>query len=146
MLRFSSLWRISAKQFANASQSAHTRKQNFRETKASLQVSRKRAQAQRATFDIQQDVNQRFGMRQNNFAHERRSLQKAAEDLMYSRRHRAEQRSGRAGQHYVTARDRAEEMATARQLLQMQESTRKAMRKGKTERTEWFRAQKQWSR
>lgn len=146
MLRISSFWHISAKQFARGPLATHSRKQSFRESKASLQISRRRAQTQQVNFEVQQAVNQQFGLRQRHFARERRSMQHAAEDLMYGRAHQAERKSGHAGRHYITAQDRADEMATARQLLQMQESTRRLMKKGKTTRTESFRAEKRWCR
>jgi hypothetical protein len=146
MLRHSWLWRISAKQLDHGPFATHSRKQSYRESKAALQVSRRRAQTQKTNFELQQALNQQFGAQQRQYAAGRRSLQRAAEDLMYGRAHRAERRTGQAGQTYTTARDRAEEMATARQLLQMQESTRRLMKKGKVARTDLFRAHKRWSR
>lgn len=109
-------------------------------------MSRLRSQTQRANFNLQQELNQDFGARQHAFAQGRLSMQRAAEDLMYDRAYRAQRHGGRAGQVYRTTKDRAAEMATARQLLQMQESTRRLMKKGRTQRTESFRAQKQWNR
>ncbi|KPA74675.1 hypothetical protein ABB37_09002 [Leptomonas pyrrhocoris] len=146
MLRLLSLQRISSKQFTHGPFATHSRKQSFRESKASLQVSRRRAQSQQANFELQQSVNEQFGSRQRRYGHERRCMQHAAEDLMYGRAQRAARRDGQAGQSYTTAKDRAAEMATARQLLQLQESTRRLMKKGKTSRTESFRALKRWSR
>ncbi|KPI84117.1 hypothetical protein ABL78_6833 [Leptomonas seymouri] len=145
MFRLSSIWRISSKQLAHGPLSTHSRKQSFRESKASLQVSRRRSQMQQANFELQQEVNQQIGLRQHLYASERRSMRHAAENLMYGRAHRAERRDGQAGRFHTTVKDRASEMAMARQLLQMQESTRRLMKKGKTMRTEMFRAQKRRS-
>lgn len=146
MLRLTLLWCISAKQLARGSLSAHSRKQNFRQTKTALYTSRLRAQTQRANFDLQQEINQAFGEQQRGYAHGRHAMQHAAEDLMYDRAHHAARRAGAAGSVHRTTRDRAADLATARELLHMQESTRRLMKRGRTQRTDAFRAQKQWNR
>ncbi|KAG5506937.1 hypothetical protein JIQ42_07656 [Leishmania sp. Namibia] len=146
MLRLTIILCLSSRQLANGPLATHTRKQSFRQSKAALQISRMRSQGQRANFTLQQKLNQEFGALQHTFARGRCSMLRAAEDLMYDRAYRAERRDGRAGQVYRTSKDRAEEMATARQLLHMQESTRQLMKKGRTLRTESFRARKKWNR
>ncbi|CAG9569393.1 conserved hypothetical protein [Leishmania major strain Friedlin] len=146
MLRLTFALRLSSKQLSHGPLATHTRKQSFRQSKTALQVSRLRSQTQRANFNLQQELNRDFGARQYAFAQGRRSMQRAAEDLMYDRAYRAERHRGRAGEVYRTTKDRAAEVATARQLLQMQESTRRLMKKGRTQRVEAFRAQKQWNR
>ncbi|CBZ24124.1 conserved hypothetical protein [Leishmania mexicana MHOM/GT/2001/U1103] len=146
MLSFTFALRLSSKQLSHGLLPTHTRKQSFRQSKTALQMSRLRSQTQWENFKLQQELNQEFGARQHTFAQGRRSMQRAAEDLMYDRAYRVERRDRRAGQVYRTTKDRAAEMATARQLLQMQEGTRRLMKKGRTQRTESFRAQKQWNR
>ncbi|KAG5485804.1 hypothetical protein LSCM1_07217 [Leishmania martiniquensis] len=146
MLRFTITLSLSSRQLSHGPLATRTPKQSFRQSKAALQVSRMRSQAQRANFSLQQRLNQEFGALQHAFAQGRRSMQHAAEDLMYDRAYRTERRDGRAGQVYRTTKDRAEDMATARQLLHMQESTRQLMKKGRTRRTESFRALKKWNR
>ncbi|CAM37165.1 conserved hypothetical protein [Leishmania braziliensis MHOM/BR/75/M2904] len=137
---------LSSKQLSHGPLATHTHKQSFRQSKEALQTSRRRSQTLRTNFSFQQKLNQEFGARQHTFAQERRSMQGAAEDLMYDRAYHAERRGGRAGRVYRTAKDRAAEMATARELLHMEENTRRLMKKGRTQRTELFRAQRQWSR
>ncbi|GET86207.1 hypothetical protein, conserved [Leishmania tarentolae] len=146
MLSFTFALFLSSKQLTHGPLATHTRKQSFRQSKTALQMSRLRSQTQRTNFHLQQKLNQDFGARQRCFAQERRSMQRAAEDLMYDRAYHAARRDGRAGQAYRTTKDRGAEMATARQLLQMQESTRRLMKNGRAQRTESFRAQKQWNR
>ncbi|KAG5510824.1 hypothetical protein JKF63_07896 [Porcisia hertigi] len=142
MLRFTLALCLSSRQLSDGALATHTLKQNFRQSKVALQKSRLRSQTQRSNFYVQQQLNREYGARQHIFAEGRRSMQGAAEDLMYDRAYRVGRRGGTAGQVYRTAKDRAAEMATARQLLQMQESTRRLMRKGRTQRTESFRVQK----
>lgn len=112
----------------------HCMKQTYRQTKESKFDARLRAQHQRERFSEQQSINQAFGEQQRAHAKVRRQLTSQAYGIL----------SEASSKAPLRPQDRADKMAAARHLLQLQEVSRKEMKRGRTRRTEAFRSTKRW--
>lgn len=144
MFRGCSFLLLSIRQFANNT-TTRSVKQRHRGTKAAALVSQRRAGVQRQNFEFQQHLNQQFGAQQKYLAVRRQEMRRAAEDLMQGGARKRAQRTGDASHVHHSAQSRAAELATARQILGMNEATRREMKRGRGARTEVFRSHKRWS-
>lgn len=142
MLRLTTLRCLSSKTGNGAGEwAAHRTKQRFRLSPQALQQSRQRFQTQKRSYELQQSLNKQFGEQQKHMAGQRKNLEKAAYDLAMGNRKQRRQ-SENASHTYVRPQERAEQLATARHLLMLEEATRKEMKRGRGRRTEAFRAMK----
>lgn len=145
MLRFTTLLRLSQGPGGKA-WSAQRPKSAHRLSKGALQQSRARHHVHNESFAIQQRLNQELGWQQRQHARARRSLEASAVDLMYDRGGGGSTRrqGGNRSHEYRPPQARAAELATARQLLQLSEATRREMKRGRQRRNAAFRAEKSW--
>jgi len=143
MLRFFALLRVSLPAGAGGGRAwvPQRAKHAHRFSKDALQQIRTRHHVQRANTAIRQQLNEEYGYQQRQHVQTRRSLDRIAADIVADRSHKHAQDKS---QVHRTASARAEEMAAARQVLQLSEATRREMKRGRTYRTNAFRAEKKW--
>ncbi|CCW60242.1 unnamed protein product [Phytomonas sp. EM1] len=111
-----------------------------RHSKEALQLSRQRYHLQRENERIRQSVNLNYIEQRRVQGKSREFLAATAYGLIH-KSSKGENRNARQQQYY-SPQDRAEDMATARHLLMMEETKRQEMKRGRTQRLEMFRSMK----